>query len=97
MQTKQRIAGLLGAALLACLCLACETPGPRAHFTEDYGTIYRQGFAAQVVNPEAGTASSPVDTLPGDIAQKIYDNRYVDPLTKTIKEEDDSLLQEIDR
>ena len=97
MQTKRRIAGLLAATLLVGLCLGCATPGPREHFTDDFGHTYQQGFAAQTVNPEAGTTSPPVDTLPGEIAQEIYDNRYVDPLTKQVEQEDESLMREIDR
>ena len=90
------IRAILILTVFLLLVPGCASHGPKEHFTDDYGQIYRQGFATQVVDPEAGTASPPVDTLPGEIAQKIYDNRYVDPLTKQIEEEDESLMREID-
>ncbi|MBL0715118.1 MAG: hypothetical protein JJV98_15630 [Desulfosarcina sp.] len=96
-KTARSIRRTAGLTLFLLFCLGCATDGPRDHFADDYGDIYRQGFAAQVIHPEAGTACPPVDTLPADIALEIYDNRYVNPLTQEVEEEEDSLMQEIDR
>lgn len=61
----------------------------RRHLSDDFGETYFQGVNAQIVNPAAPVNAAPADTLPGEVAQKIYNQRYVKSMTEKKEEKDD--------
>ncbi len=79
--TRPRTASRTTCALLGCaalLALACA--GPKRHISDDYGDAYRDAFQAQVVNPSGAQDATPAEGLPGEVANRVYEERYVESL-----------------
>ena len=76
--------------IISGLVFGCASP---KHLSPDYGKACKAAFAAQVINPDAPEDPSPADTLPGDIAQKIYKERYIKGLTEEKKTEETASQQ----
>jgi len=80
-------------ALISCLILSlgCTVPDRQS---PNLGKSYKLGFSSQIINHDAPYDRSPVDTLPGDIANQIYHKKYIPSLTEK-KENKDSASQEL--
>lgn len=80
---------LVLAALPALLLLhACTTDceDPSVH-----GRSYRAYFSAQPVNPDAPADPAPAMTLPGRVANDIYEKRYLPAMTEKKSEKDEKV------
>lgn len=65
--------------------------------SEDYGQKNADAFAAQVINPFSPEDGTPVAELPGELADKIYKNRYLKEMTeKTEESESGSMASQVD-
>ncbi len=69
-----------------CLVAGCS---PRPHLSADFGEAYFTGTRAQVLNPSAPEYPNPVQTLPGELAVQIYQQRYIKSMTEEKKEKED--------
>ena len=76
----------LGVAIIGC------TPTQK-NLSPDFGQSLSQAFTAQAINPAAPVNAAPVDTLPGDLGEQIYQKRYVKMLTEEKKEKEDASSQ----
>lgn len=56
-----------------------------------HGQSYRAYFSAQPVNPDAPADTAPAVTLPGRVANDIYQNRYLPEMTEKKSEKDEKL------
>jgi len=72
--------------LTACAGIA-DPPG---RLDPDFGKSCRNAFSAQTINPTAPADSSPATSLPGELANQIYKQRYVKPMTEEKKEKEDA-------
>ncbi len=88
---NKSLAALL--TLISCLifCLGCTASDRQS---SNLGKSYKLGFSSQIINHDAPYDRSPVDTLPGDIANQIYHKKYISSLTEK-KKDKDSASQEL--
>ena len=63
------------------------------HMAPRFGQCLENGLSAQAVNPAAPADPSPADSLPGDLADKIYKKRYEKAMTEEKKEKEDASSQ----
>ncbi len=81
-------------AVMAVFAFAGCAGEPTSHLSNDFGQSYKTAFNAQVLHPDAPRDTSAADTLPGEIADKIYQNRYVHGLTSKPKDKDDESVSD---
>jgi len=56
--------------------------------SDDFGEAYYTALSAQKLNPAAPVNPTPANSLPGELAEKIYQQRYVKSLTEKQESED---------
>ncbi len=84
--------------MISCLTIlsltgfACSAP---KHLSPEYGESYHEAFSSQVIDPDAPEDPSHADTLPGDIANKIYKKRYIKSMTEKEKEKEEGVGQQL--
>ncbi len=74
-------------ALLGLLFLAGCSGTPDKHLSPDFGHAYADAFAAQVVNPAAPAEPQAITPLPGEIADLIYQKRYIQQMTEETEDD----------
>ena len=79
-------------AILSLTGFACSAS---KHLSPEYGESYHETFSSQVIDPDAPEDPSYADTLPGDIANKIYKKRYIRSMTEKEKEKDEGVGQQL--
>ncbi len=92
-----RISFLTAVCFAALAMISCADTADR-HLSPEYGRCYRQAFSAQPVNPAAPEDPSPAMTLPGEIASKMYHERYIPAMTEKKEKDagDDTVSESID-
>ncbi len=97
MRFQQVLMGIGVSAVLAWAGFGCSHPTPR-HLSPDYGQCCQSGFAAQVVNPDGPNDPSPPNSLPGDIAIQLYEQKYIKSLMEKKDKDEDvaSALSNVD-
>ncbi len=86
----------LGMVVLAIFLLvmisACQTTVER-HMSPEFGRCVSAGVEAQILNPHAPRDPSSAASMPGDLAQQIYNKRYVKTMTEEKKKGEDTASQ----
>jgi len=73
---------VLAASVIAAIAIACQGCATTSSNAYDHGRSYNALFAAQAVNPHAPADPAFAASLPGDVADRIYNERYVKSLTE---------------
>ncbi len=70
-------------------CTLSQAPGKPApeHLSKNYGQSYEALLCVQAVNPDASKDAAPVDALPGQAGDSIYEN-YLNSFDKNADSDD---------
>lgn len=78
-------------AALPALLLLCACSTDPCYDASAHGRASRTFFSAQVVNPDPPEDPSPAMTLPGKVANGIYEKRYLPAMTEKKSEKEEKL------
>ena len=83
---------VIGTLIPAVMILfgGCAASPTAEELNPDFGKSVQAAFAIQVIHPEGPSDPSPCDLLPGDLADQIYNKRYIKSMTEEKKEKEDA-------
>ncbi len=87
MKQSPKTAGWLITALAAVSLAACATPGSGLT-GPDLASALKTGLDRQVIRPAAPADRAPAVSLPGELASRIYQERYIKTMTEKKRNKD---------